>query len=575
MSNTPNFDVKIKTLLDGLVPGERVCPISEVRWMLTQEEIDRCRAWNVPPSAYAPLIRMKELAGWGAGIDLWWKLRVHSDKVMVTGIHPNALSPVIGDKEWFEKDWGAEHPQDWDPSRSVLEQTKELFASVPYPALSTHGSVNSIGCGMVDCVNAFMAFGSKSVKDSWYTFRTQYCDRVMDAPFLLRCEDVFASAKSVSCHSCRQVFECKDCLTCAFLFDCQSCENCFCSSNLRHKRYVFMNEQLTKDEYEARMSQIDLSSTKQTAEWQAKFRALVGEQTIWPENFSVNAQNCVGEGMLDCLDCSGFLMANAKDVVQGWNIFDSEHLDTVVISYNSNDCYYTSVALNAHNVKFSFVADYSQDCEYIVNCYSCENCFGCVGLNRKKFCIFNKQYSEEDYWQELDQIKCAMLERGEYGQFFPAAFSPLGVKYGYAYPVAPFTDAELKAIGGLDLDPIAGMFFAPYDIHAPTANVDDVPDCIADVSDEWVGKPFFDTQANRRFSVNKAELDYRKERGYPFPRRHYTARLKELLASVNGPIQQQVACAKCARQIMTSVSTIYPKRTIYCKSCYYAFMETK
>ncbi len=183
-----------------------------------------------------------------------------------------------------------------------------------------------------------------------------------------------------------------------------------------------MNEQLTKEEYERRMSEIDLSSTKQFEQWKEIFRKLVTENTVWPENFSVNVQNCEGEGMLNCLDCTGFLMDNAKDIKDGWNIFDSDHLDTVVISYNSNDCYYTSVALNAHNVKFSFVADYSSNCEYVVNCYNCENCFGCVGLNRKKFCIFNKQYTEEEYWQKLDEVKCAMLDRGEYRKFFPASF---------------------------------------------------------------------------------------------------------------------------------------------------------
>ena len=575
MSRTPQFDIRLKALLDATMPGERVCPISGEKWMLTAEDIERFRAWGVPVPEYSPTIRLKELAGWGAGIDLWWKPHFQTDKPILSGIHPDALSPTMTDKEWFEKDWGAEYSAEADASQPLFNHIRPLIEHVPYPSLSSHGSTNCVGCGMVDCVDCYMAFGCKMVKDSWYTFRTQYSERVMDAPFLLRCENVFASAKSVGCNSCTQIFECNQCLRSAFLFDCQNCEDCFCSSNLRRKQYVFLNEQLTEAEYKTRMKQVDLSSTEQFEYWKSEFHRVVSEQTIWPENFSVNVQNCVGEGMMDSLDCSGFLMDNSRAIRDGWNIFDSEHLDTVVISYNSNDCYNVSVALASHNIKFSFVAEQSQDCEYVINCYSCENCFGCVGLNRKKFCILNKQYTEEEYWQKLDEIKCAMLDRGEYGRFFPAVFAPLGVKYGYGYVVAPLTNEELAKLGGRDDDPIAGMRFAPYDVNAPTSKIADVPDRITNVGDEWIGKQFFDAEANRRYSVNASELAYRKEHGYPFPRRHYTARLKDLVASVNGPIQEKAVCAKCSKQIMTSESSVYPKRTICCKPCYYAFLETR
>ncbi len=575
MSKTPNFDAKIKILLDATMPGERVCPISGESWTLTPEDIERYRAWGVPPPAYSPTIRMKELASWGAGVELWWKPHHITGKPILTGVHPDAIVPVVPDDEWYSKDWGIEHPLEADLSRSVFDQLEGLFRTVPYLANSTHGSTNVVGCGIVDCVNCYMIFGTKGTREAWYTVRNTDCEGVMDCVFLLRCQNTYLSAKSVACNQCTQVFECNNCLRSAFLFDCQNCEDCFCSSNLRRKQFMFMNEQLTKEEYQQRMREIDLSSTKQFEHWQQEFRRVVGEETIWPENFSVNVQDCAGEGMMDSLNCSGFLMDKAKDVRDGWCIFDSEHLETVVISFNSRDCYYTPVAISAQNTKFTFIADFSSDVEYCFNCRNIEHCFGCVGLNRKRFCIFNKQYSEEEYWKKLDEVKCAMFDRGEYGTFFPAAFSALGVKYGFNYLIAPFTDEEFKKIGGLDLDPIQGMRYAPYDVNAPTGDVTKVPDRIADVGEEWIGQQFFDQEANRRYAVNKQELAYRKDHGYPFPRRHYTARLKELVASCNGPLQEKASCAKCSKEIMTSSSTIYPTRTIYCKACYYQFLESR
>ncbi|MBP7884916.1 hypothetical protein KAZ93_01885 [Patescibacteria group bacterium] len=39
----------------------------------------------------------------------------------------------------------------------------------------------------------------------------------------------------------------------------------------------------------------------------------------------------------------------------------------------------------------------------------CKNCFGCVGLKNHEYCIFNKQYSKEDYEVQVAKIISHML----------------------------------------------------------------------------------------------------------------------------------------------------------------------
>ena len=49
---------------------------------------------------------------------------------------------------------------------------------------------------------------------------------------------------------------------------------------------------------------------------------------------------------------------------------------------------------NGYNIKFS--TDSWPNCkniEYCISCFSSSDCFGCVGLNKKQYCIFNKQYN--------------------------------------------------------------------------------------------------------------------------------------------------------------------------------------
>ncbi|MBI2889103.1 MAG: hypothetical protein HYY10_04230 [Candidatus Liptonbacteria bacterium] len=53
---------------------------------------------------------------------------------------------------------------------------------------------------------------------------------------------------------------------------------------------------------------------------------------------------------------------------------------------------------------------YSQECiacsnsYFLLNCRNCESCFGCVNLRNKSYCIYNKQYSKEDYKRVLAQF---------------------------------------------------------------------------------------------------------------------------------------------------------------------------
>lgn len=84
----------------------------------------------------------------------------------------------------------------------------------------------------------------------------------------------------------------------------------------------------------------------------------------------------------------------------------------VILSYELIEACYCS------NIKFSYFIRDGMDLEYCLECHNCQNCFGCIGLRNKKYHIFNKPYSEEDYWQKLDKIKTKMLKDGEYGEFF-------------------------------------------------------------------------------------------------------------------------------------------------------------
>ena len=50
----------------------------------------------------------------------------------------------------------------------------------------------------------------------------------------------------------------------------------------------------------------------------------------------------------------------------------------------------------------------ASDLYYCNTCPGARNCFGCVGLYKKQYCIFNKQYTKEDYFILVEKIKKQM-----------------------------------------------------------------------------------------------------------------------------------------------------------------------
>lgn len=574
MSKTPNYDAKLKAMLDQVKLGERVCPVSGKVWNFDEEELARCRKWNVSPSKYHPFVRMQLLASWGAGVDIWWKPHMLTGKPTLTGYHPDAPGQVVSDIEYYSKDWGEELPRDAHSDQPFFPQLLELIKESPFAAFHSTDSENSIGAGFFGGVNTFMMFGTYNAKDSFYVCRCKEVDRVFDAVCLEQCQDTFSSGMSVRLNKCIQCFDAIDCINCQFLFDARNCEDCFCSTNLRRRKYVFKNEQLSEEEYKKRMADIDLSCRSTFEYWREEFRKLIQEEAVFPEHANVGGQNTNGEYIMDGLNASGYFMSRPKDVHDGWFLFDVENLDTCVIGANAQDTYYTCVATRCRDIRFSFVLYDCQTCEFSINLDDCEYCFGCVGLKKKKYHIFNKPYSEEDYWKTVDEIKCAMLERGEYGDSMPLWLSSYAPQVSFASIVAPLSKEELQNLKTPAYDPVQGMRYAP-EASVPIKNIDEVPDCIADVGEEWTKVQFEDKEEQRKFNVNARELKYRKEKGYPFPRRHFRARLIELFRQINSPEREMATCGKCGKEVEVAKNRMFPNRNVYCYEDHLRYLEER
>jgi len=73
-----------------------------------------------------------------------------------------------------------------------------------------------------------------------------------------------------------------------------------------------------------------------------------------------------------------------QDVKWSYELIDSQ---------NCYECFYSRRLRNCNNMYFS------------EDCVGCKNCFGCKNLVHKSYCVYNKQYSQKEYEQILEQME--------------------------------------------------------------------------------------------------------------------------------------------------------------------------
>ncbi len=73
--------------------------------------------------------------------------------------------------------------------------------------------------------------------------------------------------------------------------------------------------------------------------------------------------------------------------------------------YDCELCYESVNLENCYNVKFGQESKDCRDSAFIYGCKNCSNCIGCVNLINQEYCIFNKKYTKEEYFEKLKELK--------------------------------------------------------------------------------------------------------------------------------------------------------------------------
>jgi hypothetical protein len=340
--------------------------------------------------------------------------------------------------------------------------------------------------------------------------------------------------------------------------------NCFGCTGLRDKHWCWYNEQLNETEYKIRFEDKFPLSRKQIAAEKAR---LFHEKTtglVHPALFG-HANEHV----------SGNHIYFSKNTLNSFDAKRCEDCKFLFTTQTFTDCYdcnfcpggceltYGALAVgDSQRILNSREIASSSDLAYCYECIGCHHCFGCDGLRYKQYCILNRQYTKETYFEMVGHIIAQMKEVGVWGQFFPKELSPFGYNETVAHEYFPLSKEAALMRG-----------FTWTDYEQPTPEVEHIvehsalPPTIDDVQDSVVEIAIKCEVTGRPFRISERELAFYRENGLPLPKQHPDQRHAHRLSMRSPRVLWDRTCKKCDSPISTSIA---PERseTVYCERCY-------
>lgn len=550
------------------------CKNCKKDFTIESEDFDFYEKMKVPAPTWCPQCRFLRRMTWRNEWKLFRKKDIYGKEIF-SFLHEDSPVKIIGVEEWYSDTWDMlQYGQDYGFSKPFFEQFKELMNKVPVMSRTLTRPVNSDYC-----TNA------TAPKDCYLTFALSYVENASYSIWGSKSKDVFDCHnynESELCYDCSNVSKCYktlysvDCDGCSeimFCKNCVGCNNCFGCANLKNKSYYIFNQAFSKEDYTKKINEfgtnlrtnVEVLREKSIKHWMQfpnKFIHGRHNDSVSGDYIlnSKNAKNCWRIiGAENVKYCQNFTLGPAKDSYDHSNFGDGTELiyDSLIVGDG------------AYNVSFSWQCYPSNS--NLQYCHFCQNSsylFGCISLRNKQYCIFNKQYTKEEYEALVPKIIEHMKSTGEYGEFFPMQMSPLAYNESFAFEHFPLTKEEVEKKGLVWREPKEKNF-------NPTMQSVNVPDDINSVNESITKEVISCAHENcnhecaKVFKITHQELQFYKLLGIPLPRICQNCRHYSRFAWRNPAKLWHRKCMKpgCQNEFETSYSPERPE-IVYCETCY-------
>ncbi len=563
----------------------KICKNCTTAFTIAPEDFEFYAKVKVPPPTWCPLCRMQRRMAFRNERTLYKRVCDKCGKSMICGYPKQTAFPIYCSNCWWGDSWDSmSYGIEYDPSKTFFQQLKELQSKVPRPYLNNLAGSAMLNSEYTNCAgelkNCYLIYGCMRDEDcaySHYINNSKYC---FDTLYCIKSEQCYDCLDIENCYNVRYSESCANCVDSDFLFDCRNCSDCIGCTGLRNKQYHILNQAYKKEQYVAEKEKLRLHTRSGRQAFQKIFQEIYlstprkyyhgqmnnnfsGDYIAQTENthesfYIKNARGCKFV----------FWCNNAKDVYDYMSWGDMElSYECVSSGYGAYRCLFSDASWNSN-----------KDLEYVSLCFNSSNLFGCIGLNKKEFCILNRQYSPEEYQRLRAQIITEMSSnpyrdaRGiayPYGEFPPIELSPFLYADTVAQEHFKLTKEEIVANGF--------RYVAPEKrTYAVTLQTSVLPDSISEVGDiilqDIIGCVHVGTcndQCTEAFKIIPQELQFYRTWNIPLPEKCYNCRHASRVAKRNPLKLWDRMCAKCSAPIKTSYSPERPE-IVYCEQCYNA-----
>ncbi len=384
---------------------------------------------------------------------------------------------------------------------------------------------------------------------------------------------------SYECLDSSDIYRCqfsillKNCTDCLYCYDMSNCQNCFLSCNLRNQNYCILNKKYGRDEYLKKIEEFNLGSYRSRRNLKTGFKDLMRDKAIHQFAVLENTVDSSGNMLYDCRRARYVFDSNkVEDTKYGVIIPDSRSsMDIYHVGFNCELIYECHALVRSSNVLFTHLSYDNSDIQYCDSCHNSSNLFGCCGIRKGSYIIFNKKYSKEEYVKLREKMIEHMKKTSEYGEFFPARFSPFGYDKTQAQIYLPLGKEEALNRGFNWEDNMPGT------CGKETLLPQDIPDDIKNVPETITKEILKCEKCEKNYNVVPAEFLFYQRENIPVPRFCYGCRYKERMALRLPRKLWHRSCmcdkeshghgGKCPNELETSYAPERPE-IVYCERCY-------
>lgn len=430
---------------------------------------------------------------------------------------------IIPIEEWVrQRDNFTKYWIEYDFNKSFFDNFRGLIAKVPFPNVfhiwlvedsrwadtvraSKHIYLSQIV--ILDCENVLYSFfvkeNSRNILNSVFVIWNN--DNVYQSIGVFNSYNVFYS---------RYINNCSDIWFSSNLTWCREC--IFCDW-LENKSYCIENKQYTKEEYFKRKQEI-LKNKDKFEDW---YKTKVNK--IWA---NIGSSNVKGSFIINSfnIDNGKFLynVANSKNVYFVWWTQGDEEVYSCITSWSPwmKNVYHSVLLWSSEHIYCSAHLTGSYEVYYSIFIDSCKYILWSIWLMNKEYCILNKQYTKEEWFNLTKKIFNQMDKEWILGKFFPGKITPYNFNDTLANVLADFDKEEVKRDGYMWRDDVIKADIPEW---AEIVDIDSIDVC---KYDEKILKKIFRDKKWNLWRVVPIEYKFLKKYDLPLPRIHWLDRIK-------------------------------------------------